>query len=81
MHIESWDVEPGKVLLQLLRPASRTPANKTEAFMLGLSKGDVKAMWLASDNVALYTSLPLVAIALLTRSFTGHGLPVRSQAS
>jgi hypothetical protein len=75
-HIESWDVQPGKVLLQLVKPANKSPANKTEAFMLGLSRGDVKSMWLASDDLALYSSLPLVALAIFTRSFTGHGLPV-----
>jgi hypothetical protein len=75
-HIESWDVEPSKVLLQLLKPANKKPANKTEAFMLGLSRGDVKSMWLNSDDLALYSSLPLVVASLLARSFTGHGLPV-----
>jgi len=76
-HIESWDVEPSKVLLQLLRPANKKPANKTESFMLGLSRGDVKSMWLNSDDLALYSSLPLVVVPLLARSFTGHGLPVK----
>jgi len=74
-HIESWDVKPGKVLLELVKPANKTPANKAEAFMLGLSRGDVKSMWLASDDLALLSSLPLVALAILTRTFSGHGLP------
>jgi len=78
-HIESWDVKPGKVLLELVKPANKTPANKAEAFMLGLSRGDVKSMWLASDDLALLSSLPLVALAILTRTFSGHGLPVSLQ--
>jgi hypothetical protein len=29
-HIESWDVEPGKVVRQLLKPAAKTPRNRWE---------------------------------------------------
>ena len=76
-HIESWDVEPGKVVQQLLKPASSMPESQTERFMLALSKRDVKGMWLSSADVALLSAAPLVAVAVLVRSITGHGLPVR----
>ena len=76
-HIESWDVEPGKVVQQLLKPASKSPNSKAERFMLALSGRDVKGMWLNSADFALYAAAPLVVAALLTRGLTGHGLPVR----
>lgn len=78
-HIESWDVEPGKVVQQLLKPASNSPDSQAERFMLALSKKDAKGMWLNSADTALLLAAPLVAVAVLIRSLTGHGLPVRMQ--
>lgn len=76
-HIESWDVEPGKVVKQLLRPARRKTEGRAETFMLALSEGDFGGMWLSASDVALKAALPVVAISLLTKAATGHGLPVR----
>lgn len=76
-HIESWDVEPSKVVQQLLKPANSRPDSQAERFMLALSKKDAKGMWLSSADAALLLAAPLVLLAVLVRSFTGHGLPVR----
>ena len=76
-HIESWDVEPSKVVQQLLKPASSKPESQAECFMLALSKKDAKGMWLSSADAALLLAAPLVALAVLLRATTGHGLPVR----
>lgn len=80
-HIESWDVEPGKVVQQLLKPASSQPESKAERFMLALSRRDTKNMWLNSADAALLGSIPLLLAAITTRFLTNHGLPVSSPSS
>ena len=75
-HIESWDVEPSRVVQQLLKPASKSPSSKAELFMLALSQGDAKGMWLTSADTSLLASSPVVLLALVLRSLTGNGLPV-----
>lgn len=39
-HIESWDVEPSKVLKRLLKPTARTPSTRWEKSMLALHDGN-----------------------------------------
>ena len=75
-HIEMWDVEPGRVLKRLLKPASKTPTSRWETFMLSVHEGDVKGMWLAASAPILTYSAPIVGVSLLTKALTGHGLPV-----
>ena len=75
-HIEMWDVEPGKVLKRLLKPAARTPSSRWETLMLSLHEGDVKGVWLAASAPILKYSAPVVGISLITKVLTGHGLPV-----
>lgn len=75
-HIERWDVEPTRVLQQLLKPANRKPESRAERFMLALSQGDLSTMWLNSTDLALKVTLPVVVISLATKAVTGHGLPV-----
>ena len=36
-HIERWDIEPGKVVRQLLRPAAKEPRNAWERAFLSAS--------------------------------------------
>lgn len=74
-HIEMWDVEPGRVLKRLLKPASKTPTSRWETFMLSVHEGDAKGMWLAASAPILTYSAPIVGLSLLTKAVTGHGLP------
>ena len=39
-HIEAWDVEPGKVVAQLFKPAAKVPTTAAETFFLAASDGD-----------------------------------------
>ena len=75
-HIERWDVEPTRVLQQLLKPANRKPESRAERFMLALSQGDVSTTWLTASDLALKVTLPVVILSLATKAVTGHGLPV-----
>lgn len=78
-HIEMWDVEPGKVLKRLIRPAARTPTSRWETLMLSVHEGDIRGIWLAASAPLLTASAPVVGISLLTKLVTGHGLPVGKQ--
>lgn len=78
-HIEMWDVEPGKVLKRLIRPAARTPTSRWETLMLSVHEGDLKGIWLAASAPVLTVSVPVVGVSLLTKLLTGHGLPVSRQ--
>ena len=40
-HYERWDVDPYKVLGQLLKPASKVPESQAEVFMMSATSGDV----------------------------------------
>ncbi|GFR49931.1 hypothetical protein Agub_g12035, partial [Astrephomene gubernaculifera] len=44
-HEERWDLEPGRVLVRLLRPSAPVPSNRWEALMMPLSRGDLPACW------------------------------------
>src|SRR5689334_250411 len=46
-HIERWDVEPGRVLRQLLRPAAPVPTSQWEVVMSSVHSGDAAGVWLA----------------------------------
>ena len=74
-----WDVEPGKVLKRLIRPAARTPTSRWETLMLSVHEGDIRGIWLAASAPLLTASAPVVGISLLTKLVTGHGLPVGKQ--
>lgn len=78
-HIEMWDVEPGKVLKRLIRPAARTPTSRWETLMLSVHEGDLKGIWLAASAPVLTVSAPIVGVSMLTKLLTGHGLPVSRQ--
>lgn len=46
-HEENWDVEPSRVLQQLLLPSSKIPTSFWETLMFAASDGDAKGVWLA----------------------------------
>ncbi|KXZ49450.1 hypothetical protein GPECTOR_21g676 [Gonium pectorale] len=71
-HDERWDVEPGKVVAQLIKPAIKgPPSNAWETFMLALSAGDTKGMWFVLNPLALRASGALVLLSLATGLLRG----------
>lgn len=77
-HIEAWDVEPSRVVKELLKPASKTPQNEWEEFFASLSTGNSQGMWFASSKYVAIAWLPIVVISLATKVATGEGLQVSS---
>jgi len=65
-HIERWDIEPGKVLKQLLKPASKIPESQAEVFMTSLGAGDFIGVLGAAAPSLLKVSAPVwLALAAL----------------
>jgi hypothetical protein len=52
-HLEEWDIEPGKVVKSLLKPAAAIPTNRAEALALALHDGDAAGVWSAASPGAL----------------------------
>lgn len=75
-HIEDWDVEPGRVLRQLLRPAARLPGNRWEAGMRALHDGDVLGVWQAAAAGMLKATAVATPLLLAVHAVRGEGLPV-----
>lgn len=69
-HYERWDVEPSKVLRQLLKPASKIPENQAEVFMLSASSGDIVGALGASSGELLRVFAPLWLSSALLRTAT-----------
>lgn len=46
-HIESWDIDPGRVVKSLLKPSSKVPTGKVDVLMNSVHDGDVTGIWLA----------------------------------
>jgi hypothetical protein len=46
-HIESWDIEPGRVVKSLLKPSSKVPTGKWDVLMNSVHDGDLTGIWLA----------------------------------
>lgn len=63
-HIEDWDIEPGKVVRDLLRPSSKTPTNRAEAFFLSWSKGDAVGIWKASAKAITVLSISFFLLGM-----------------
>tara|TARA_B100001142_G_scaffold260829_1_gene263313 strand:+ start:621 stop:1988 length:1368 start_codon:yes stop_codon:yes gene_type:complete len=66
-HIERWDVEPKKVVKQLLSPSSKIPENRAQVFMFSLSDGDYLGMWLAVTPAVIKFTAPWVGVSLLAK--------------
>lgn len=75
-HIESWDVEPGKVLRSLLKPSSKVPTNNWEVLLNALNEGDPKGVWLASSGNVAKLSAGLLFVSVIATVVNGEGLPV-----
>jgi hypothetical protein len=67
-HVERWDVEPGKVVKQLLLPSSKIPENRVEVFMFAMSDGDAFGMFLAVTPAIVRICGPWVAVSLAFRA-------------
>mmetsp|Transcript_35916 Transcript_35916/g.49845 ORF Transcript_35916/g.49845 Transcript_35916/m.49845 type:complete len:322 (+) Transcript_35916:78-1043(+) len=70
-HIERWDVDPGTVVKQLLKPAARFPTSKAEVLMMSVSEGDAKGVWFEVSPYFLQYSVGLVALSTILSLFTG----------
>ena len=77
-HIERWDVQPKKVVQQLLLPSSKMPENRVEVFMFALSDGDALGMWLALSPPILRLTAPWVAVSLVSKvcGLSAEGTPL-----
>ncbi|GIL60390.1 hypothetical protein Vafri_14995 [Volvox africanus] len=64
-HEERWDVEPAKVVAQLLQPAAKVPTNSWETFLLAANAGDGTGMWFVLSPFILRTSAAAGAASLL----------------
>jgi hypothetical protein len=77
-HIERWDVEPAKVVKQLLVPASKLPENRWEVFMFSLADGDAFGCWLAASPGVVKLAAPWVAVSLAAKAagISAEGTPL-----
>ena len=80
-HVERWDVQPGKVVSQLLVPSSKIPENRWEVFMFSLSDGDFFGMWLAASPAVIKLTGPWVAISLVFKALGVSAEGTRSAPS
>jgi len=69
-HIERWDVEPVKVLKQLLKPASKIPESQAEVFMTSLGAGDFVGVLGAAAPALLKVSAPVWLTSVALRGVT-----------
>jgi hypothetical protein len=69
-HIERWDVEPSKVLKQLLKPASKIPESQAEVFVMSLGAGDLVGVLGVAAGPLLKFSAPLWLTSAVLRSMT-----------
>lgn len=73
-HIESWDVEPGKVVRNLLKPSARMPSNQWEVLFAALYAGDARSVWFAVSGTVLKAALVAGGGDLLAHLVLGRGL-------
>ncbi|GIL80557.1 hypothetical protein Vretimale_16018 [Volvox reticuliferus] len=63
-HEERWDVEPAKVVAQLLQPAAKVPTNFWETFLLAANAGDGTGVWFVLSPFVLRTSAVVATMSL-----------------
>lgn len=73
-HIESWDVEPAKVVKNLLKPSTKVPSNSWQVLFNALHDGDVKGIWLSISAITAKLSAGLLVLSMGSALFTGEGL-------
>lgn len=73
-HIESWDVEPGKVLRGLLKPSAAVPSNPWEVTFAALYSGNPWRVWLAVHRGVLAGTAVLAMGDVVVRVATGSEL-------
>lgn len=73
-HIESWDVEPAKVVRQLLKPSAKVPGTQWEVLMSSVHDGDVTGIWFALSSNVIKVAIPASAALALLHLIRGEGL-------
>lgn len=73
-HIESWDVEPGRVVRQLLKPSAKVPGTMWEVLMISVHDGDVVGVWYALSSKVVKLALPASAALAVLHLARGEGL-------
>ncbi|KAL4425556.1 hypothetical protein ABPG75_009572 [Micractinium tetrahymenae] len=73
-HIESWDVEPARVVKQLLKPSAKIPATQWEVLMSSVHDGDILGIWFALSSKVASVALPLSAALAMLHLLRGEGL-------
>ncbi|PSC77022.1 SOUL heme-binding [Micractinium conductrix] len=80
-HIESWDVEPAKVVRALLKPSAKVPGTFWEVLMSAVHDGDVVGMWFAVSSRVVKVALPASAALLVLHLARGEGLGTAEAAA
>lgn len=68
-HIESWDVEPARVVRSLLKPTAKVPSTFWEVFMASLHDGDATGVWYCLSSGVAKVALPASVILALMHGF------------
>lgn len=71
-HIENWEVEPGRVLKQLLVPDAKIPVTKWEQFAMLVNRGDLQGLGLFFSPSILKYSAVLIGGSMLWRAGSGN---------
>ena len=74
-HIERWDIEPGKVLQQLLKPAGKLPTNFWEAMLLAVADKDGPGVWFLLTPTVWKVAALALAADVSCKVATGSGVP------
>ncbi|EFN57785.1 hypothetical protein CHLNCDRAFT_143130 [Chlorella variabilis] len=72
-HIESWDIEPARVLRQLLKPSAKVPATQAEVLMSGVYDGDITGIWYAVSSKVVAVAGPASALLAMLHLARGEG--------
>lgn len=75
-HIESWDVEPSKVVGSLLKPSAKIPTNNWDVLFNSIYDRDLKGIWLASSGNVAKLCGGVLGLSVVLKVVTGEGLGV-----
>lgn len=76
-HIESWDVDPARVVRSLLRPTAKVPTTFWEVVMQSLHDGDALGVWFCLSSGVLKVAAPASAALLLLHAVRCGGRSAR----